>query len=97
MNPYEDSKLLGEYLLFHYGKDEDIMPWTLDPKAACTFPKEPLMNWLIPAIYLPSKSTRICCAGSLLLSWQIFMNMYLELISQIRLSKLPVNCIERVP
>ena len=27
VNPYESSKLLGEYLLFHYGKDEEVLPW----------------------------------------------------------------------
>jgi len=24
-NPYESDKLLGEYLLFHYGKKEEIL------------------------------------------------------------------------
>lgn len=30
-NPYESSKLLGEYLLFHYGADAEVMPWENGP------------------------------------------------------------------
>jgi putative 4-mercaptohistidine N1-methyltranferase len=34
MNPYETDKLLNEYLLFHYGSDADILPWSAGPHAA---------------------------------------------------------------
>jgi putative 4-mercaptohistidine N1-methyltranferase len=37
-NLYETPKLLAEYLLFHYGKDEEVMPWTFGPKEALGFP-----------------------------------------------------------
>ena len=30
-NSYESAKLLGEYLLFHYGDDHDLMPWQDGP------------------------------------------------------------------
>ncbi len=30
-NSYESAKLLGEYLLFHYGNDHDLMPWQDGP------------------------------------------------------------------
>jgi len=38
-NPYEDAKLLGEYLLFHYGTDGDIMPWDFGPTSGLQFPR----------------------------------------------------------
>ena len=38
-NPYESSKLLGEYLLFHYGKDEEVLPWPNGPVEALGFTK----------------------------------------------------------
>ncbi len=35
---YETQKLVEEYLLFHYGKDEEILPWAAGPKEALGFP-----------------------------------------------------------
>jgi len=37
-NPYETSQLLNEYLLFHYGKPEEILPYDFGPKGALNFP-----------------------------------------------------------
>jgi len=37
-NPYETSQLLNEYLLFHYGKPEEILPYDFGPKGALDFP-----------------------------------------------------------
>ena len=37
-NFYETSKLLNEYLLFHYGQAEEILPYTLGPGSALDFP-----------------------------------------------------------
>ena len=36
-NPYESEKLLGEYLLFHYGRPEEILPYPFGPKDALDF------------------------------------------------------------
>ena len=36
-NLYESDKLLGEYLLFHYGRDEEILPWANGPVNALGF------------------------------------------------------------
>jgi putative 4-mercaptohistidine N1-methyltranferase len=36
-NLYETPKLLAEYLLFHYGKDEEVLPWTFGPQEALGF------------------------------------------------------------
>ena len=34
MNIYETPKLLAEYLLFHYGQDQEVLPWSFGPKDA---------------------------------------------------------------
>ena len=36
-NPYESAKLLAEYLLFHYGKPEEVLPYPFGPLAALDF------------------------------------------------------------
>ena len=38
MNPYETEKLLNEYLLFHYGADDEILPWPMGPHGALGYP-----------------------------------------------------------
>ncbi|MEM1296849.1 MAG: methyltransferase domain-containing protein, partial [Verrucomicrobiota bacterium] len=37
MNVYESNKLLNEYLLFHYGADDEILGWEFGPKSALDF------------------------------------------------------------
>ncbi len=37
MNPYETERLLGEYLLFHFGTPEEILPYDFGPRAALEF------------------------------------------------------------
>ena len=36
---YESARLVSEYLLFHYGKPEEILPWDEGPKTALEFPQ----------------------------------------------------------
>ena len=36
---YESEKILQEYLLFHYGKAEEQLPWEFGPRDALGFPK----------------------------------------------------------
>lgn len=38
-NTYESDKLLAEYLLFHYGTDNDLLPWQDGPRDALAFPQ----------------------------------------------------------
>lgn len=38
MNIYESDKLLAEYLLFHYGTAEEILPYDFGPRAALEYP-----------------------------------------------------------
>ena len=35
---YESPRLLDEYLLFHYGSDAEVMPWSFGPLDALHFP-----------------------------------------------------------
>ncbi len=37
MNLYETDRLLCEYLLFHYGEPEEVLPWGAGPHAALGF------------------------------------------------------------
>lgn len=37
-NMYETERALSEYLLFHYGKDQDQMPWSIGPSDAVHYP-----------------------------------------------------------
>jgi putative 4-mercaptohistidine N1-methyltranferase len=37
-NIYATDRLLGEYLLFHYGDPAEILPWESGPRAALGFP-----------------------------------------------------------
>ncbi len=36
-NPYETDRLLAEYLLFHYGQPEEVLPWPFGPSEALGF------------------------------------------------------------
>ena len=36
-NPYESERLLAEYLLFHYGTPEEVLPWSFGPADALDF------------------------------------------------------------
>ena len=36
-NPYESARLLAEYLQFHYGKPEEVLPYDFGPAAALNF------------------------------------------------------------
>lgn len=37
MNIYETPKLLAEYLLFHYGTEQEVFPWDFGPKEGLGF------------------------------------------------------------
>jgi putative 4-mercaptohistidine N1-methyltranferase len=37
-NLYESPRLLDEYLLFHYGEPEEVLPWGFGPREALGFP-----------------------------------------------------------
>jgi len=37
VNPYETTRLLDEYLLFHYGTPDEVLPWPEGPQSALGF------------------------------------------------------------
>jgi putative 4-mercaptohistidine N1-methyltranferase len=39
MNIYETDKLLAEYLLFHYGAPEEVLPYAFGPREALCYPQ----------------------------------------------------------
>lgn len=49
MNIYETPRLVAEYLLFHYGEDADILPWSFGPADALGFARRSVNELLDPA------------------------------------------------
>ncbi len=47
-NPYESNKLLGEYLLFHYGTVEEVLPFAHGPREALHYPVRCVSECLEP-------------------------------------------------
>lgn len=43
MNPYETDRYLAEYLLFHFGKPEQILPWASGPRDALGFTRRTVL------------------------------------------------------
>ena len=39
-NVYETDKLLSEYLMFHYGSHQDLLPYSFGPHDSLDFPKK---------------------------------------------------------
>ena len=65
MNLYESKKLLGEYLLFHYGSANDILPYPDGPSAALHYPERCLTECLEVAL-LPAQARALdlgCAVG----------------------------------
>jgi putative 4-mercaptohistidine N1-methyltranferase len=48
MSIYETPKLLAEYLLFHYGEDDEVLPWNFGPRDALGFAKRSVCELLSP-------------------------------------------------
>ena len=62
---YETQKLLHEYLLFHYGSADEILPWSQGPKDALDFPVRTVRE-LIDSHLLPAAATALdlgCAVG----------------------------------
>ena len=37
-NVYETERLIGEYLIFHYGKPDELLPYGFGPRDSLEFP-----------------------------------------------------------
>ena len=44
MNPYESEALLDQYLLFHYGSAEEVLPYSGGPVTALDFPRRSVVE-----------------------------------------------------
>ena len=65
MNPYETEKLLREYLLFHYGKPQEVMPWPEGPRGGLEYP-ERCVRECVDVSALPSSARALdigCAVG----------------------------------
>jgi putative 4-mercaptohistidine N1-methyltranferase len=62
-NPYETDRLLHEYLLFHYGEPERILPWAFGPREALEFPRRCVTESGLQAYLTPqSRALDVGCA-----------------------------------
>jgi len=65
MNPYETNRLVGEYLLFHYGAPEEVLPWDFGPSAALDYPVR-CVSECVDVASLPSQARALdvgCAVG----------------------------------
>jgi putative 4-mercaptohistidine N1-methyltranferase len=51
---YESTRLLDEYLLFHYGEPERLLPWAEGPRGALEFPRRCVEETLAPGDLPPT-------------------------------------------
>lgn len=49
MKVYEQPQILGEYLIFHYGAEADLLPYDFGPRSALHFPVRCVRNLIGPA------------------------------------------------
>ena len=62
---YETSKALSEYLLFHYGKPKEVMPWDCGPTDALDYPAR-CVTKCVDANRLPAEARALdlgCAVG----------------------------------
>ncbi len=63
MNIYESRRLLDEYLLFHYGLPQEVLPWPQGPHEALGFAVRTVTELLDPSrLGSPAKALDLGCA-----------------------------------
>ena len=63
MNPYETDRLVDEYLLFHYGTPEEILPWPQGPRDALEYPARCVSEGLdVAALPADARALDLGCA-----------------------------------
>jgi putative 4-mercaptohistidine N1-methyltranferase len=65
MNIYETERLLHEYLLFHYGAPDEVLPWAFGPREALGFAQRSVTE-LLDAQHLPGQAHALdlgCAVG----------------------------------
>jgi putative 4-mercaptohistidine N1-methyltranferase len=58
MSIYESPRLLAEYLLFHYGAAEEVLPWEFGPKEALAFAVRSVTE-LLDSRLVPTPSSQV--------------------------------------
>ena len=62
-NIYESRRLLDEYLLFHYGSPQEVLPWASGPKEALGFPVRTVLELIdLFSIPDPARALDLGCA-----------------------------------
>lgn len=64
-NIYEAEQILSEYLLFHYGDPDELLPWSFGPREAVDFP-ERCVRETLPLDELPADARALdlgCAVG----------------------------------
>lgn len=62
-NPYETDRLLAEYLLFHYGAPEEVLPYAFGPKEALNFAVRAVTECLdLPSVPTFARALDLGCA-----------------------------------
>jgi putative 4-mercaptohistidine N1-methyltranferase len=65
-NPYESDGVLGEYLLFHYGRPDEILPYAFGPREALDFPVRCAHECVASSASLPGRMRALdagCAVG----------------------------------
>ena len=62
-NPYETDRLRDEYLLFHYGRSEEVLPYATGPTDALNFPARAVAECLDASVLPPgARALDVGCA-----------------------------------
>ena len=62
-NPYETTRLRDEYLLFHYGRPEEVLPYSSGPADALNFPARAVRECLAADVLPPgARALDVGCA-----------------------------------
>lgn len=63
LTDYENSRILHEYLLFHYGEPKQVLPWEDGPRAALEFPRRCVDETLdLPGLPPDARALDLGCA-----------------------------------
>lgn len=63
VNPYETDRLLHEYLLFHYGTPEEVLPYGFGPVAALGYPQRCVNECLeVTSLPVDARALDLGCA-----------------------------------
>ena len=95
-NTYESEKLLGEYLLFHYGNPSQIMPWEFGPKNCFNFPIRTVTELLDLDSLEKRSNIKALDVGCSVGGSTFELSKYCDEVSGIDLSKSFINAAKKI-